>query len=412
MLLLCFYLAAPLYDLPLLGISLSAFLLFLLFLEVERRLGGIRFKGLGRLPILLLVIIVEQFVSLLMAEYFDDQKPNMSVGLITLLRYAFWFTVCCLSARLFLLHDLRTRAVRYFAYGCQVVAVFVLAEYLLRGGLLSSGMSALTTLTQNSYGWQFSAFMPFVIHRAFFSTARARLWSVLGLLTTMLAVFVNASRSSWATTALGLALYLLILGIIARRKGKAMLGVLAIGGVLLFGAGAVVFLPEDIVMRVQNRPITAVALERDKSWQIRLLMIQKGTLLFMENPVFGIGPGQFRYTVADLIIPSVMRYESNVYFNQKSSHNSYVQLLAEGGLALAIPMGFLLLWLLVAGGKAVLLLARAGEVWAIPVWVSFVCFSIHYWAIAGITSTAPWFLYGFLGAVILHANRTTRARSR
>lgn len=404
--LLCIYLAAPLYDIPLLGLSLSAPLLFLLTLEIERRTGGIRIKRLGRLPVLLALIWVAQLISLVIAQFYDLQT-NMNYGLVTLLRYAYWFFVCCLSASLFLEGDSASRAVRHFAYGCQLVALFVLAEYLLRMVGLGTGRSAMGTLSQNSCGWQFSAFVPFALHQALFST-KAKLRSLFVFGAVLLAVLLNASRSSWGAVTLGLALYIVMLGLAKRNKGRTFMSLISMGIVLLLVAGSVAFLPDEMMERVLSRPVAAADIERDKSWQIRLLMIQKGNILFQESPVFGIGPGQFRYRVADLIIPVALRYESNAYFNEKSSHNSYMQLLAEGGLALAIPMVLLLFWLLISGGRAALRMTRAGEGWAIPVWVSFVCFSTHFWAVAGFTSTAPWFLYGFLGAVILRATKITR----
>lgn len=409
---LSFYLAAPLWDLPLLGLSLSALLIFFLFFETFRHLGGLGLRRLGMLPWLLIVLWFGQLFSLAVNEIFDDQSINFAVGLTTLFRYAFWFLVACLSARIFSVTRLARTGTIAFGIGCLSLTAVFLGEHFLLGGLKETGWSNITVLSQNSYGWQYSAFLPSVLYLVFQAKGKWKLLSGIGLAAALLAVLLNGSRSSWATAIVGLLLFSFLWTVSSRGIGKAVRAIVLLGLALVVTSGLFIVAPESVKERFFIKIERSQDLSRDKSWQIRLLMVQKGERLFFDNLLFGVGPGQFRYVKADLDIPMPLSYQSEDYFNTKSSHNSYIQLLAEGGLALAVPFVSMLLWLVITGGRAAVFLARHGERWLIPVYVGFVCFSIHFWSVAGVTSTAPWLLYGMLTAGILRARKLGRTSVR
>ena len=91
----------------------------------------------------------------------------------------------------------------------------------------------------------------------------------------------------------------------------------------------------------------------------------------------------------------------------KSSHNSYVSFVAENGIVGAVPLAFLLLVLAVGGDGAAGRLARRGQVWALGVYAGFIGMSIHLWALSGLTSTATWFVYGLVAALIMLNRQAT-----
>lgn len=403
----CFYLAAPLFTIPFIKLSLSAPLIFFLFFEVMKSFGGLRLKQGGIWLVLLVIIWFSQLLSLAVNEIFGLESVELAPGLTLILRYAYWFMGFFLAFRLFERSDLPQQVAGAFGWGCVVAAGFVLIEYFGMGGLLSSGWSALTRLSQNGYGWQFSAFFPYLLFLVV-TPGKYRRLAILVFPVVMIAIVINASRSNWGTTLLAIVLFAALWLVTSRRRMAA--GKVLVVLVLLLGVtGAAFFkLPEKYKERIFSERVTSEQLAYDKSWQIRLLMIQKGLKLFKENPVFGVGPGQFTRTFADLEIPTVLSYGSAENFNKRSSHNSYIMLLAEGGLTFLLPYVLLLSYLCIAGLRAVVRLGRGGELWAIPVWVSTVCFSIHYWTVTGLTSTAPWFLYGLLAAVIAKAKRMER----
>ena len=81
-------------------------------------------------------------------------------------------------------------------------------------------------------------------------------------------------------------------------------------------------------------------LDQDKSYKIRLLMIQKGWRMFLDSPLFGAGAGTFTKDAVKLDLDKEMRYGSQKHFNKKSPHNPYITLLAETGLAGCRPLEF------------------------------------------------------------------------
>jgi len=75
-------------------------------------------------------------------------------------------------------------------------------------------------------------------------------------------------------------------------------------------------------------------LTQDRSWLIRLVMVEKAQEINEKYPIFGIGLNHFKSYDAELY--SLTKYnrlmgKSKVMFNQTSPHNSYYMLLAENG---------------------------------------------------------------------------------
>lgn len=75
-------------------------------------------------------------------------------------------------------------------------------------------------------------------------------------------------------------------------------------------------------------------LDRDKSFLIRKLMIQKGEKIFEEHPFFGVGPGNFTryYTSLDIREVSSWLHGTEKNYNRRSSQNTYLLIIAEDGI--------------------------------------------------------------------------------
>ena len=93
----------------------------------------------------------------------------------------------------------------------------------------------------------------------------------------------------------------------------------------------------------------------DRSWLIREVMVRKGLMIAKEHPILGIGFNRFRNYNTDFteLLTYERRYDrlgdkgtTNTTLNNRSPHNSYIQILAENGflglfiflLILAIPL--------------------------------------------------------------------------
>ena len=92
----------------------------------------------------------------------------------------------------------------------------------------------------------------------------------------------------------------------------------------------------------------------DRSWLVREVMVRKGIMIANEHPIFGIGFNRFRnynvdfrkFLASERKYDRLGRYTSNDVLNNRSPHNSYIQILAENGflgllifiLILAVPL--------------------------------------------------------------------------
>jgi O-antigen ligase len=403
------YTAAPMLTVPILGLSWSALLFFLIAFEVFGRLRGRRFSRTrlwNGLATTLWLGTVASFVANAPFARGDDLIVGSAVSVF---QFAYWMLVFVTSAHVIRIAQLGPRLPYYLGTAVTVLAVVVLLERLVLGTISTdTGSSSITRLTQNGYGWEFSTFSAFLLVPATSARGRPRWLALVGLLLVWSAAAVNGSRSSWGAVAISLGVFL-FLQIIATRSARNV-GVLIL--ILASGAAVAWLAPAAVKERVGARASTVERLETDKSFQIRILLIQKARRLFAEHPIFGVGPDQFTHSTPDLDIPPVLRYAGDWWFNQKSAHNSYLLLLAEGGLVCVVPFVFLLLVLLARGAPAAIVLCQHNEPWALAAYAGFVGMSVHLWSMVGLTNTAPWLVYGIVAAAVDTARDRRNPRSR
>lgn len=390
------YLVAPLENVPLLGLSPSAFLIALVALEVflgNRNFGLGKFKRWG-------VIIYFLWLGYLLSIAGNALLGNHSAGFgayLWLVRAAFWFlsflTTAIVVARI-PEKDLRTLVILIG------VAVLLLALVRLYEGVVFGRWGAggtVSIFTQNNYGILFSRFSLFAVALYFMLAGIWRSLSIIGLLALLLAIAVNGSRSSWIAVSAGLVVFTVLYAVAKPRDSGRLVWFISL--LLIVFTIAISFLPLQVLEPISSRFATLEQVEEDKSYATRQLMIQKSQKLFADNPFFGAGLGRFRESFVELERPDILR-GSTANFNRVASHNSYARLLGETGLSGTIPFGFLMLTLLYGGMQAALRFTRHGEVWALAVYASFIAMSIHMWSIDNLNNTAPWFIYGFVAGII------------
>ena len=142
----------------------------------------------------------------------------------------------------------------------------------------------------------------------------------------------------------------------------------------------------------------------DQSYLTRIAMIEKGMIIFKENPLTGIGLSNFQthyvhipgnFLGSELVIGKDL--------SNKSSHNSYVALLAEGGLFLLLP--FLLLFTFniyhfLRNFKKRTNLENA-------FYWSFLAMAVHIYFISEIFNVFAWFLIAVVSAISVKYLRLT-----
>ena len=392
----CIYLVVPFVDVPFLGLSISAPIFFLLTVHIVTK-RGISFRGkYGLLAWLAGLTWLGITVSAIANGLISAGVNFNRQGAVMIVRYAYWITVMVITAYIASQAGMLKRIVRWLGWGGLILAFLRWSEVLIFANI--GAWTGTRFTTQNNYGLLFSIFSPFLLIRTVDHRGAKRLLSLLGYLLLLGAVAINGSRGSWVAVSTGLALMLLMLALTQRKR---LVGVLLLLSLLIAIGGVVFSSVPALYEPVMQRFDTMDSLEADKSYQIRVLMNQKSLRLFYDSPVFGVGVTRFRQVSVPLEIPRLLRYAPQEHFDVKTPHNSFLSFLAENGLMGALPLGILLIFLGVRGGMATLKGIKSHQYFLAAVFLAFVQMSMHMWAINNFGNTAPWFIYGLMGAVIV-----------
>ena len=398
-----FYLTAPIIEVPLLGLSLSAPILFLVALPIFFRAPHPWIADYRSWIAIVAVIWFGIFFSAIMNGLFSGGTQIDSGTLTSLIQFAYWFLAFVIT--LYLASSQKGfagRLVNVIAIGIAFLGFARLGEAVFGGAI--GAWTQLRIMTQNSYGIQFSTFHPFLLSLVFWG--KHRKLAIIATLALLAAIIINGSRTSWGTVLIGTFVFLWIYLRADGRNTRATLILFFLVGILTLGT----FLaPKTVITSFEERLSTFDKLETDKSYLIRQLMIQKGLSLFKANPWIGIGVSRWRKETIPLELPRILQYRSQSYFDRKSSHNSYISFLAENGLVGTLPYAFLIIILTFRGYKAAVSLSKQGEIWAIGIYAGFIEMSIHLWTLSGLTGTAPWFVYGLVAAIIVFERQTATA---
>ena len=407
------YITLPLIDVPLLGLSISAPIFFLIALPVLLRPPQPWFGKYRRWILMAVFIWAGIFLSAVLNGLVSGGTQIDRSTLTSLVQFAYWFLVFVVTAYLISSQkNLAGRLVGMIALGIAILGVLRLGEAAFGGAV--GAWTRLRIMSQNGYAIQFSMFYPILLAYAFWGPKPG--WGKIATLVLAAAILITGSRSGWLAALVSTILFLWMYLRTQRQRSRAVAILLLLTGML--GVGALLA-PQAVVSAFEDRFSTFESLDEDKSYAIRQLMIQKGVRLFQSSPWIGVGVSRWQKEYIPLEIPRVLRYASQEDFDVKSSHNSYVSFLAENGIVGAVPLAFLLLVLAVGGYGAAGRLARRGQVWALGVYAGFIGMSIHLWALSGLTSTATWFVYGLVAALIMldrqatvHHERNTPHASR
>jgi O-antigen ligase len=397
------YLVLPIADVPLLGLSVSAPILFIVTMESVFR-PPVPWSQVYRPYIILATLIWSGiFLSATINGLLSGGVNINLEGVLTVIRYAYWLLIFIVTIYVVSSGKLQLVLVRVLGWSIFILAILRWGEVLAYGN--AGAWTGTHLLYQNEYGFQFSTFSPFLLGLAFLEKGWKKIAAVIGTMLLWGAAAINGSRGSWV--AIGISMVALLTILITARKrsffGMAVLLIL-IGSValLIFSSSS------QIAQAVQGRLSTFQSLNEEKSYGIRLLMNQKSLRLFEQSPLFGVGAGRFRFSSVELDIPAAMRYANQEHFNVKSSHNSYLGFLAENGLVGALPLAILLIIFAIAGLKAATFLLRQEQYWGVMIYTSFIGMSVHMWVMSAISNTATWFVYGMVAVMIILADAKTR----
>jgi probable O-glycosylation ligase (exosortase A-associated) len=249
---------------------------------------------------------------------------------------------------------------------------------LLRGGTRFDNGPGGMMLDNNSFAVGLNMALPLLV--GVFLAERWKWLRIAALamaLLSILTIFFTFSRGGLLT--------LMVVGslLIWRTRNKALAAAVVALGV----AGFLVLSSDQVVESYFGRAETIADYSEDGSAQGRLMAWRASWAVFLDHPVFGVGPDNFQ-AVFDRYAPGADRF--------RVSHNSYLQLLAECGLpALALFLGLLLvtLWRLErvrrrAGAPWVEIYARALQVSILAYMTGSLFLNLAYFEL----------IYGLLGA--------------
>lgn len=398
------YLVLPLIDIPLLGLSVSAPLFFVIAATVVFKPIKPWFKEHQGWIILSLSIWLAVALSTIINEMLPGGTFNRR-GMISLLQYAYWLLVFVISGYLFRDGEIRRKISRLFA-----IAIFVLAclrwyEAIFQGKM--GAWAGTNFMTENNYGFHFSVFSPFLYFQIFDKDRSEKwLWIVASIIL-LGAAAINGSRGSWVAIAIGVGFT--VAGFLMTNPKKAINALFIIVVIALVGY-IIMSLSPAISNAVNDRFQTMKSLEEDKTYVVRKVLVRKGLTLFEESPVIGVGSARFAQERVELELPELLRYADREAIEKKSSHNSYIQFLAEFGLIGALPFGVLLVYLFLRGLLLSFIEIKEGRFEVLVFFIAFLQMSIHMYVISSITGTLAWVVYGsIVGILIDHDHKRLRS---
>lgn len=400
------YLVIPVIDVPLLGLSLSAPMFFFIAVVCILKPPYPWFKKYSKWILLAVLTWFGIFISTTANGLLSWAVNIDNDGVITLIRYLYWILVFVITAYFANQDTVLEKIPTVFAWSILLLALLRWGEVILYGN--AGAWTGTHLMTQNSYGFQFSTFSPFIFIKIFQQRGGKKVFWILAMLVVWAAAAINSSRGSWVAIGIGLAVCMLMF--FFSRPRKVLGGFLVV--ILVGGVGAVLcnVIPEAAAT-IGERANSFQSLEEDKSYVIRQVMVQKGLRLFQESPLIGVGANRFTLTWTDLDIPDLLAYRSIQEFETKTSHNSYIQFLAEFGLVGSIPFGLLLIILVFSGYKTTRSSILRNNLIPLSIFLSFIQMSIHMWVIAALTGTITWFIYGLMAAVIMRGSQPSEKKA-
>lgn len=148
----------------------------------------------------------------------------------------------------------------------------------------------------------------------------------------------------------------------------------------------------DLIYETEKVKVT------DQSYLIRVAMTKKGFKIFEEFPLLGVGLNNF--SKVNISIPGdfegsdiVLRVKN---INEISAHNSYISILAEGGLLTFVPFVLLLVLSIFYG----LFNFNKMDTYAKSIVIATIMMSIHLYFISAIINVFAWYLLGLCSSLI------------
>lgn len=387
-----FFLAFPVVDI--LGLSITFYIFGFIFLLQNQ--AGIAFIRKGKGNWIFWLFLLSAAVSTIFHPPLMEAVSPFATARNTI-QIAYWLVLALYIKSNYHLINWYLFS-KYLFWG---LVLLVIAFYLLPINLSAGFININIRQSRNGFVFNMLTFFPFI-----FFYVRNSYWRKH----TILILFYFASAMLLSNGRSGFILILIQTILILPAIYKRMAGMFRLSLVLVILLIAAWITLEDsplmndiaeVVETVNPRAASLISksgtegdLTQDKSWLIRKLMVDKSLEIAGKYPLMGIGWFNFTNYATDL--RSLNKYDrlqgqSDGFYNTRSAHNSYAQLLGEGGI-----IGLLLLLLILLPTASVVLkrIALGGfKMNDLPLIAMFTLF-IYFYAISSLTGAGTWLIIG------------------
>ena len=387
-----------------LGINLSFFLFINVLIVVIRGGWEKTFAKFSWLRLSIILFLVGSLLCTLQTLVVGDETAFMN-SLRVLPNYIFWGIMMLLFAYL---GESRLQGYRNIFIGISGGVILSTFYYVLVNDPLSNS-SFLKKFTPNNFSFILICFTPYLM----FTLRKKVHWTIaIAVFYTLLYLQISEGRRAGAVLVFfgGLTGYLFEF-LKARSTYQVAGSIVAAAAVLLMLSTSV---SENLIRSNSERihgmiyDSGSVEFSEDRSRLVRKAMLEKGFILFRENVFFGAGLNNF--TKIDVAIDG--NFEGAKYVIDKdiyrsiSSHNAYVNFLAEGGLVLGIPTAMILVRIVWTALRRVRSLKEPEKI----ILLSFLLMCVHLFFINGLVNSLAWFNIGLLIMLVSRPRRSNVRR--
>lgn len=392
------YLAVPVFEIPVVGLSLSAPLM--LVAGAGLLLRGKLYYGRRYRPFnwAFGVLTGNIVVAAIMAAIFADTGHRMPSA-TPVIRFLYLGVVCFITMRIVVEANIEKRLTRWLAAGVKVLVLC----------LMLTVFTGVEIMTPNMYAIQLTMFSPFLLPgllqkglgRVTTTGWFALIWS-LSLL--------NGSRQGLLILTLQFLVFVVAAAIYSRKRKRITRLVPVMVIIIVTGMWVGVSIgPGDVVSYASHKIGGTQSLEYDKSWQTRVVLNQRSVKVFQQSPVVGVGLGGLKDSEVELNIPWILRHTSDDDLFSLSAHNSHLQILAESGVIGFAPW-VLLIIMLVWGGLSVLPHElRRERYFVLACLIAVLGMVVQMWVITAHMGTGTHFLFACLAASVIKSRQRIRS---
>ena len=320
------------------------------------------------------------------------RHPGLLAHLSSVVMFIFW-----VGNALFLIYyrsSLDLIAIsRYFSYG---IICSIIGYYFLQFRIELPFFTLSTFDSRNGLVFVLLCLFPYAAHYSL--SVYSRRGSLAFLMLIILMMFLSGGRSGSLIIVIE---YVLILSIVYKRQRRLFLGSgLFLLSILFFFDSVSIEKSTNVIAKAVEKVNPRLSmlilqegegdLSSDRSWLQRRLMIEKAIEIFGSYPITGIGPHGFKYFDSSLRgLESRQRLSNHteVYYNRRSAHNAYYQMLAEFG-----AVGILLFSFIVAKPLINLIkrtIHNTLEIDDLP-GIALLGMAIHFYTISSLYGTITW----------------------